>query len=283
MKPAASRYMFLAPALILLGVVILFPVIRCAGLSFSTEAGLSCENYREALHDSRFGSSLWNTCVFTFFSLSSEILLGLALALCLNVAFRGRGAVRAVVLIPWALPPAVMAMGWRWIYNDAYGVASDVLFRTGLSSSRIAWLGTPGLAMFSLVFADIWKTTPFVAIILLAGLQSIPRTLYEAASIDGAGKMKQFFMITLPLLRPYILLALLFRGIQAFGVFDLIWILTRGGPGGSTETASLYIYDVNFRYTNPGYAATLTIIVFLILFAAAIAISLANRKQYELA
>ncbi|MFH1421398.1 MAG: sugar ABC transporter permease [Planctomycetota bacterium] len=133
------------------------------------------------------------------------------------------------------------------------------------------------------IVADVWKTTPFVAVILLAGLQSIPKTLYEAAEIDGAGKIRQFFMITLPLLRPYILLALLFRGIQAFGVFDLIWVLTRGGPGGSTETVSLYIYDANSRYTNPAYAAALTIIVFLILFSAAVVISLLNRKQYELA
>lgn len=271
------------PAFALLGIVIFFPIIRCIGLSFSTESGAALDNYQNALSDRRLGSSLWNTCVFTLISLSGEMLLGLAFALCLNIAFRGRGAVRAIVLIPWALPPAVMAMGWRWIYNDVYGVASDMLFRTGITSDRVAWLGTPALAMFSIIVADIWKTTPFVAVILLAGLQSIPRSLYEAASIDGAGRVKQFFMITFPLLRPYLLLALLFRGIQAFGVFDLIWVLTRGGPGSSTETVSLYIYDVNFRYTNPRYAAALTIIVFVILLGAAIAISAANRKQYELA
>jgi len=283
MKAAPTRYLFLAPALVLVGLVIFFPIVRCAGLSLTTQGGTSLGNYKKAFLDSRLGSSLWNTCIFTFFSLACELLLGLALALCLNIYFRGRSSVRAAVLIPWALPPAVMAMGWRWIFNDVYGVASDLLFRLGLTSSRVAWLGSPGLAMFSLVVADVWKTTPFVAIILLAGLQSIPRSLYEAAAIDGAGRIRQFFMITLPLLRPYILLAVLFRGIQAFGVFDLVKVLTDGNPGGATETISLYIYDQNFRYINPGYAAALTIIVFVILFAAALIISFANRKQYELA
>jgi multiple sugar transport system permease protein len=283
MRLLANRYLFLVPAFLLLGVVIFFPIVRCVWLSLAPESGGAVNNYGRALHDGRLGSSLWNTCVFTLISLAAEMLVGLAIALCLNVSFRGKGIVRAIVLIPWALPPAVMAMGWRWIYNDMYGVASDLLFRTGLSSSRIAWLGSPGLAMFSLIAADVWKTTPFVAVILLAGLQSIPRTLYEAAAIDSAGKVKQFFIITLPLMRPYILLALLFRGIQAFGVFDLIWVMTRGGPGGSTETVSLYIYDTTFRYTDAGYASALTVIVFIILFAAAVVISIANRKQYELA
>jgi multiple sugar transport system permease protein len=283
MRPSASRYVYLLPAFVLIGLAAFYPIVSCIGTSFTSEEGLTLANYGEAIQDGRLRSSMWNTCIFTFFSLALEVLLGLFLALCLAVAFRGRGAVRAIVLIPWALPPAVMAMGWRWIYNDVYGAASDILFRTGLTGSRLAWLGSPALAMFSLVVADVWKTTPFVAVILLAGLQSIPRSLYEAAAIDGAGRVRQFFMITLPLLRPYILLAVLFRGIQAFGVFDLIWVLTRGGPGGSTETVSLHIYSVNFRYTNPHYAAALTVIVFVVLLGAAIAISVANRKQYELA
>ncbi len=278
-----KRYLYLLPAFVLIGVVVFYPILRCAWLSFNTAEGTGIGNYSRALSDSRLGSTLFNTCTFTVFSLSAELLVGLAAALLLNMAFRGRGALRAIVLVPWALPPAVMAMGWRWIYNDTYGVASDLFVRSGLATQPVAWLATPGLAMFSLIAADVWKTAPFVAVILLAGLQSIPSTLYEAAAIDGANRLRRFFLITLPLLRPYILLAVLFRGIQAFGVFDLIWVLTRGGPGGSTETVSLYIHDVTFRYTDSAYAATLTIIVFVILFAAAIVISVANRKQYELA
>ncbi|TET37043.1 MAG: sugar ABC transporter permease [Planctomycetota bacterium] len=283
MDSVLKRYLFLIPVAILLGLIVFYPVLRCAGLSFTTHDGLGFGNYARAFGDARLAATLWNTTVFTVFSLVLEIILGLALALCINVSFRGRGIVRAIVLIPWALPPAVMALGWTWIFNDVYGVASDILYRTGLASEKIAWLATPGKAMLSLVIADVWKTTPFVAIILLAGLQSIPKSLYEAAAIDGAGPVRRFFMITLPLLRPHLLLAVLFRGIQAFGVFDLIWVMTRGGPAGSTETISLYIYRIIYGYLNPGYAAALTIIAFLILLAVAVIISILNRRQHELA
>ncbi|MFH1421397.1 MAG: sugar ABC transporter permease [Planctomycetota bacterium] len=144
------RYLFLLPALILLGLVIYFPIVRCIELSLSTEEEPLLINYEKAVNDERFHTTLWNTCTFTAFSLSAEMIIGLLMALCLNIAFKGKGLVRAVVLIPWALPPAVMAMGWRWIYNDIYGVASDMLVCSGITTERIAWLGTPALAMFSI-------------------------------------------------------------------------------------------------------------------------------------
>jgi multiple sugar transport system permease protein len=223
-------------------------------------------NYQLLLHDSRFWHSLGNTIVFSSVSVTFEFFLGLSFALLMNASFKGRGILRASVLIPWTLPPAVMAMGWRWIFNDTYGIMSDMLFRLGISERGFAWLGNPFWAMVSAVVADIWKTTPFIAIILLAGLQSIPDDLYEAASLDGAGPGRRFILITLPLLRPYIGLALLFRFIQAYGVFDLIWVLTGGGPGGATQVISLYIYDTVFRYLRLGYGSALTLIGFLILF-----------------
>jgi multiple sugar transport system permease protein len=263
--------LLLLPALLIITLVAFYPIIRCFWISFfEKRAGKEAEfilfqNYLTAIYDNEFHNSFLNTIIFTSISVVFEFLLGLIFALMLHEVFRGRGLVRAATIVPWALPPAVMAMAWRWIFNDTYGVFGDVLMKLGIIKESIAWLGEPTLAMFSVIFADVWKTTPFVCIILLAGLQTIPKDLYEASSIDGAGYFKQFWMITLPLLRPYIVLALLFRSIQAFAVFDHIWVLTEGGPAGTTQTVSIYIYDTVFRYLKFGYSATLSIIIFIFL------------------
>jgi multiple sugar transport system permease protein len=267
-------YLLILPAGVLLAIFAYWPILRNFSLSFYTKdlilgtepQFIGLGNYQHLFHDSRFWHSLRNTLVFSTVSVTFEFLLGLAFALLMNASFRGRGFLRASVLIPWALPPAVMAMGWRWIFNDTYGVMGDIFMRLGISGRPIAWLGEPFWAMVAAVVADIWKTTPFIAIILLAGLQSIPEDLYEAVSLDGANPVHRFTLITLPLLRPYMGLALLFRFIQAYGVFDLIWVLTGGGPGGATQTISLYIYDTVFRYLMLGYGSSLTIVGFFILF-----------------
>lgn len=282
--------LLLSPAFLLLVLVIFFPILRCIWLSF-TETDLlggrgsvfvGLENYARIFKDLRFGKSLFNTAVFTVISVFFEFILGMAIALLLNRTFKGRGLVRACVLIPWVLPPAIMAMAWGWIYNDTYGVLGDILLRMGLVDTRIAWLGTAPLAMASAILADVWKATPFISLVLLAGLQSIPQDLYEALSIDGAGPIKRFTMITLPLLRPYIIVALLFRAIQAFSVFDLIWVLTGGGPGGGTQTVSLYIYDTVFRYLQLGYGAALAITLVIFLFAtASLFLVLFGRSRVE--
>ncbi len=284
-----TRYLYLLPALLVVLVIAFYPLARCLWLSFFeqslTQTGtaefVGIQQYKTALADPQFHRTIWNTGVFTVISVTLEFLIGLGAALLLNATFRLRGWARAIALIPWALPPAVMAMAWRWIYNDTYGVFNDALLRAGIISEPIAWLGLPGWAMASAILADVWKTFPFITIILLAGLQSIPRDLYEAIKLDGAGWWHQFFRITLPLLRPYIGLALLFRTVHAFGVFDLIWVLTAGGPGGSTQTVSLYIYDNIFRYLNLGYGAALTVITFLILFILAGGLSLLSYKRAD--
>lgn len=212
--------------------------------------------------DPRLWPVLKNTFLFTAATVIPELVLGLGLAMLLLMPFRGRGLVRAAVLIPWALPSAVMAMAWRWIYNSEYGVLGDILFRLHLvSSPHIPWLATPGLAFLACVIADVWKTTPFMAILLMSGLASIPHDLYEAAAIDGAGPFQRFWMITWPLLKPTMALAVLFRAISAFGVFDLIWVLTSGGPGGKTQTIALYVYDTVFRYQELGYGCALTLVM----------------------
>ena len=236
-------------------------------------------NYSRLVSDSRFWQSLRNTAVFSSISVSIEFILGLVGALLLNQRFRGRGIVRAVAMLPWALPTAVMALAWSWIFNDTFGVLNDLLLKAGIINNDIAWLGQPVGAMAAMVVADVWKTAPFMMIIILAGLQSIPEELYEAIRLDGATKWQEFRLITLPMLRPALALALLFRTIAAFGVFDLVFILTGGGPGGSTETVSLYAYTNYFRYLDFGYGSTVIVVSFLLLLAVAVAVYRPDSPQ----
>ncbi|MBD3163082.1 MAG: ABC transporter permease subunit [Candidatus Eisenbacteria bacterium] len=210
-----------------------------------------------------------NTLAFAGITVALELVLGVLFALLLNQPLRGQGPVRAVAILPWALPTAVMALAWRWIFNDTYGIANDLPVRLGLLSEPVAWLGRPALAFATIVVADVWKTTPFVTILLLAGLQSVPDDLHEAMRIDGAGPVRRFFWITLPMLRPAIGLAITFRLIHALGIFDLVWVLTGGGPANATKTIALYIYDQFFRYGQLAYGAALTIVAALAMFVLA--------------
>ncbi|MCK4307965.1 sugar ABC transporter permease [candidate division WOR-3 bacterium] len=265
--------LLLVPAILLVGVIAFYPILRNAILSFYKVDILSgipptfigFKNFSTLLQDSRFLKSLGNTAYFTIVSVVIEFMLGLGFALLLNRTFRARNLVRATVLIPWALPTAVMAIGWRWIYNDVYGVLNDILLKLGIISTKIAWLGNPKTAMMCAIFADVWKSTPFVALILLAGLQSIPRELYEASELDGATEWTKFKLITFPLLLPSIALALLFRTLQAIGIFDLMWVLTGGGPAGTTETVSIYVYDYAYRYLRLGYASSAVTLTFMVI------------------
>ncbi|NJK56054.1 MAG: sugar ABC transporter permease [Pleurocapsa sp. SU_5_0] len=276
-----TGWVMLIPALLVLGLVFIYPIVRAFWLSWFTEnlgtqlqpvfTGLS--NYQRMLGDGRFWQSLSNTATFTVISVLLELLLGLGVALVLNISFWGRGAVRTAAIIPWALPTAVMGLAWAWIFNDQYGVVNDLLLRLGLIDQGINWLGTPTLAMVALIVADVWKTTPFISIILLAGLQSISEDLYEAHRLDGASPWQSFTQITLPLLMPQILIALLFRFAQSFGIFDLVQVMTGGGPAGSTETVSIYIYSTVMRYLDFGYGAALVVVTFLLLVLAVAIIS----------
>jgi multiple sugar transport system permease protein len=268
--------MLLLPALIMLLLVFAYPILRAFWLSlFTQNLGTQLklvfsgfDNYGRMIGDGRFWQSMWNTSVFTFGSVLLELLLGMGVALVLNQAFRGRGIVRTISLLPWALPTALMGLAWAWIFNDQYGVVNDILRRVGVIDTGISWLGDPTLAMIAVILADVWKTTPFIALLLLAGLQSISGDLYEAHSIDGATAWQSFWKITVPLLMPQIVIALLFRFAQAFGIFDLIQVMTGGGPAGATETVSIYIYGTVMRYLDFGYGAALVVVTFLLLVAA---------------
>ena len=271
-----TGWLLLIPALLVLAFVFVYPIGRAFWLSLFTEnlgtqlqpvfSGLS--NYFRMVGDGRFWQSMWNTTVFTAVSVFLELVLGMGVALVLNQAFFGRGIVRTISMVPWALPTAIMGLAWAWIFNDQYGVVNDIFQRLGLINTDINWLGNPTLAMVALITADVWKTTPFISIILLAGLQSIPKDLYEAHAIDGAKPWQSFYQITLPLIMPQVLIALLFRFAQAFGIFDLVQVMTGGGPAGSTETVSIYIYATVMRYLDFGYGAALVVVTFLLLIAA---------------
>jgi multiple sugar transport system permease protein len=283
-----TAWILLIPALLLLLFVFGYPIARAFWLSlFAKNLGTELQpvfsgldNYVRMAGDGRFWQSFWTTTVFTTASVVLELLLGLAIALVLNQRFLGRSLVRTSAIIPWALPTALIGLAWAWIFNDQFGVVNDILLRTGLIETGINWLGDPVLAMIALIFADVWKTTPFISILLLAGLQSISPDLYEAHSIDGATPWQSFRKITLPLLMPQILIALLFRFAQAFGIFDLIAVMTGGGPGGATEVVSLYIYSTVMRYLDFGYGAALVVVTFMLLIAAvAIASFLLSKSR----
>lgn len=221
------------------------------------------KHYKDSFSDMRLWKALWNTTFFTVVSVAIELVLGLGIALLINKAFFGRGVVRATILIPWAIPTAVSALMWKFLYDGQNGIVAHYFEKIGLVDRMGDLLTTEAGAMFAVIFADVWKTTPYMALLLLAGLQTIPSSLYEAASIDGATKWQQFTQITLPLLKSSILVALLFRTLDAFRVFDLIYVLTGGGPANSTETISILAYKVMFSQTNFGAGSALAVVVFL--------------------
>lgn len=260
-----ERVLSLLPAALLLALVVAVPIARVVALSvMRTEMGegfrlefAGIDPFLRLWQDGRWWTSLRNTAVFSASSVAAEMVLGVAFALLLHRSFRGRGLARAVVMLPWALPTAVMALAWSWIFNDSFGVANDLLQRLGLIREPIAWLGQGGTAMFAMVAADVWKTTPFVTLIVLAGLQAIPHEVTEAARVDGLSAWQRLTRITLPLLVPSLIVALAFRMVQAYGAFDLVYVMTGGGPGGATETVSLYAYQNYFRYLDFGYGSAI--------------------------
>lgn len=276
----------LLPAVIVLLVVFAYPIGRSIWLGFfaqnlGTELEpifVGLDNYIRILGDAHFWQTFGITFRFTVISVLVELILGMAIALVLDRAFRGRDVVRTIALLPWALPTALIALGWTWIFNDQFGIANDILLRLGLIKDGINWLGEPFTATLALIVADVWKTTPFISILLLAGLQSVPADLYEAYAIEGASPWQRFWEITLPLLMPQILVATLFRFAQAFGIFDLVQVMTGGGPGGATEVVSLYIYANALRYLDFGYASALIIVTFLVLVLAIALCSLAISR-----
>jgi multiple sugar transport system permease protein len=262
MKKHPAGVPWIAPAVGLLVALSIYPLIYSIKVSFTSEAGgFTVAHYARLFQDRLFSVACWQTAVYVGVALVVEFLLGLGLALLVDSLGRGRSAFRAGLLAPMLLPPVVAAVIWRLIYNPQFGVLNGALRAAGISTQRLTWTSGESSAMFSVLLVDIWEWTPFLFLLLSAGLQAIPQEPYEAARIDGASPWQVFRDITLPLLKPTILLALLLRAMDLARIFDQIFILTQGGPGFATETVSLYIYRTAFRFFNFGYAAAMSFVV----------------------
>jgi trehalose/maltose transport system permease protein len=265
-------WMLTAPTVIVICIVALYPVLRTFFLSF-TNARLSgaravsfvgLSNYTDLLTDSTFLRATYNTTVFTVFSVFFETILGMIVALTIHSNFKGRGLVRTAMLIPWAIPTVVSAQMWAWMYNDVFGVINDFLVtRLGVLDTKIAWIADPNLALPALIAIDVWKTTPFMALLLLAGLQVIPEDIYEAAYVDGASKVQQFWTMTLPLLKPALMVALIFRTLDAFRVFDLPFVIKGTAP--ETITLSILARQTMIDLARLGQGATIAVVIFIFL------------------
>ena len=275
-----KKTLWMLPAALLVASVLLYPAFRSVFLSlthYSLSTGFETsfagmDNLRRILADSRLHDSFWVTTLFVVSSVALEFLLGLALALAASRLVRGQNAVRTLLLIPWTLPTAIVGVLWAWILNDQFGILNHLLAQVGLLDSPVAWLAQPSTALASIVAADVWKTIPFVFLILLAGIQSIPRELYEAMAVDGGGAWAAFRYVTWPHLLPFAFIALIFRIIQAFAIFDLVYVLTGGGPGGATETVSVYAYQTTMRYLDFSYGSAIVITLVLLLGLVAVAL-----------
>jgi multiple sugar transport system permease protein len=264
MRSNNKGHKFVLPSLVLLFLVTIYPLLYVFYLSFhrrllifDISKFVGMDNYLFLFRDDRFLTALKNTLYFTTLSVILELILGLSIALLLHRSFKAKGLMRAIVLIPWAIPTVVSAKMWEWIYNTDFGILNYLL------GIKINWLGSPLWAIHAAILMDVWKTTPFVVILMTAGLQVIPKELHQAARVDGAGTWTIFRWITLPLLKPVILVVLIFRTLDAFRVFDAIYVLTGGGPANTTETLSIYAYKVLFQTLQFGYGSTLAVMMFL--------------------
>lgn len=269
-----AAWLFLTPMLIVLALVAGWPLAKTIAYGF-TDASLidpasarfvGFDNFAYLLLDANWWTAVRNTVVFAAISVSLETVLGLAIALALNAQFRGRGGLRAAILIPWAIPTVVSAQMWSWMFNDVFGVINHVLLALGLIAEPVAWLASPDTALLSIILVDVWKTTPFMALLLLAGLQMLPKECFESARVDGVHPVKVFFRITLPLLKPTLMVAIVFRLLDALRMFDLVYVMS----GNSRDTMSMSVYArqqlIDFGDLGFGSAAATMIFAIIALF-----------------
>ena len=281
---ARSAWLFLIPMLLVLAAVAGWPLMRTIYFSF-TDASLAdlearrwvgFANYFSVLTmpsgrtiydgllvDPIWWRAVWNTVRFTLISVSCETVFGMIVALVLNARFPGRGLVRAAILIPWAIPTIVSAKMWQWMLNDQFGIINDVLLRLGLISTKIAWTASADTAMLAVLVVDIWKTTPFMALLILAGLQMVPHDIYEVAKLDGVSAWKVFWRVTLPLIRPTLMVAVIFRALDALRVFDLIYVLTPNNV--QTKSMSVFARENLFEFDKFAYGSAASTLLFVIL------------------
>jgi len=267
-----QAWMLLAPMLLVMLLLTAWPLLRTIWLSFTdaaligsgeTPAWIGLENYLYALSDPDFQASVWRTLYFTLVSVTFEGVIGVLVALLLNQKFVGRNVLRVLVILPWALPTIVNAMMWRLNFNPDYGSINALLSQLGIIDGYRSWLGSPDAALNAVMFADIWKNYPLVTLLVLAALQSIPEDLFEAARLDGASAWRRFRAITFPAIVAPLGVALVLRTIDAFKIFDIIYVMTRGGPVDSTKTLSFFVYQESFSYLRAGSGAAYAILMTL--------------------
>jgi trehalose/maltose transport system permease protein len=265
-------WILLLPSLAVVAFVALYPLAQTIYLSFTDSilaSGVPPEfvglaNYQFVLSDPLWWQAVFTTLRFAVITVTFEFILGMIVALVINSNFKGRGLMRTAMLVPWAIPTVISAQMWNWMYNDIYGVVNDLLVnRLGILDRNIAWIARPDLALYAISAVDIWKTTPFVALLLLAGLQVIPSDVYEAATVDGASRIQQFFRITLPLLMPAILVTLIFRTLDAVRVFDVFYVMF----GARQDTQTMAIYNQNYivAFSDLGTGAAISMVIFVII------------------
>jgi trehalose/maltose transport system permease protein len=287
--------LFLAPMLAILALVAGWPLGRTIWFSL-TDADLDAladydfvglDNYLAVYDGERIGlladpdwwQAVWNTVWFTGISVTIETILGLAVALILSAEFRGRGLLRAVVLVPWAIPTVVSARMWNWMLHDQFGVINDLLRRAGLIDAPIAWTANPDTALWAVVIVDVWKTTPFMALLILAALQMLPKDIYEAARVDGVSAWRVFWRVTLPLIRPALLVAVLFRALDAMRMFDLVYVLTANSR--DTMSMSVFARQQLVDFQEVGYGSAASTLIFLVIALLAALYLVASRVRLE--
>ena len=295
-----AAWAFIAPMLVVLAAVALYPLARTIWFGF-TDASLNniddaqwvgIRNYLEwldygngqgewlgLLADDRWWRAVWNTLKFAFVSVFFETLFGLIIALVLNAQFPGRAIVRTAVLVPWAIPTVVSAKLWGWMLHDQFGIINDMLMKLGIIAAPVAWTATPDTAMAAVMMVDIWKTTPFMALLILAGLQMIPNDIYEAAKLDGIGPVRVFRRVTLPLVMPALLVGVVFRALDALRVFDIVYVLTPNTD--ATRTMSLYARENLFDYDKFAYGSAASTLLFLVVALITITFIYATRMDLE--
>lgn len=269
----ALAWLLLAPAFILIAMIVVYPIGKLIYNSFfdlrlSGGGGgamyVGLQNYADVIKDGDFWNATKNTLLITLITVPGALVMGLGLALLANLPFKRKWPVRLSLLLPWALPLSFAGLIFAWFFHTEYGVVNDVVRRLGLQTEPTMWLLRPNWAFTAICLTIIWKTSSFMALILLAGLQMIPKSLYEAAEVDGANRWQQFWQITIPMLMPSIIVALIFRTITALQTFDIPYTMTRGGPGNTTETLAMLIHKTTIEYLDVGYGSTLAVGMFLL-------------------
>jgi multiple sugar transport system permease protein len=268
---AMLSYLLLAPTIIFTLVVTMPPFVYAVWISLErwqlTRPDLAREfvgldNYRQIMHSAEFGTAFWHSILYTFVSVAAAFLIGFGLALLLNATRRGKGFYTTLLLLPMVTTPVVIGLLFKYLYNYDYGIINYALSLLGLD--RVAFLGDPGWALWSVIAVETWQWTPFVALVLLAGLEGLPREPFEAASVDGASRLQVFRWVTLPQMKKVILIVVLIRAMDAFRSFDLLFMMTKGGPGTATETLSMQSWRQAFSFFNMGIGAALALFMFYI-------------------